>query len=313
MATPLNDDSRTLFKFMADDQWHDYDVVRDAVAKAVPPGRALRKYETRLLQNRDLRKDGRDSSSLTTDEQIFYGARACAQITITSWKGRGLIQRIENGVKQIRRKPGFAPWGLDEPAAEPQDPGKEAGGSPEVPPDDPKPVEAVLPSVEQPPAIDPVEPEVVPEPVVQKPVDVADSAEQWMSATADLARESRGYEWPAPSQSVIAQEAAQCPRCGLAVVNRERHEQWHTDQDEVLDSLEKGLVGSAELKNILEKVFGDQLDAFQQGMQGWLIQQFTQLAMAFGAQSPVPARWSRGPSGGPNGDQHRGKSANPNP
>lgn len=112
MATPPSDDSRSLFKLLADGQWHPYENIRDELAATVPPGRALRKYQERVEYARKYKNDPEYDTSASEDDRIYFGSRACAQIAITSWKGRGLEVSGVAENKQIRIKPGFKSWGI---------------------------------------------------------------------------------------------------------------------------------------------------------------------------------------------------------
>lgn len=128
MATPPSDDTRILFKLISDGEWHEYSVVRDRLAMTVAPGRALRKYQERVDYARKYKQDPSYDTSATEDERIELGRRACAQITITSWKGRALQTQGEGPQKMIRLKPGFKTWGVEF-----------GGGSPDPRPEDSEP------------------------------------------------------------------------------------------------------------------------------------------------------------------------------
>ena len=84
MATPPTDDTRQLFKLLADGGWHSYEEIRDEIARAVPPGRALRKYQERIDYARKQKGDPEYDTDLSEDDRIYYGQRSCAQIVITS-------------------------------------------------------------------------------------------------------------------------------------------------------------------------------------------------------------------------------------
>lgn len=113
MATPPSDDTRTLFKLISDGEWHRYEEIRDRIAEKVPPGRALRKYQERIEYKRKYSGDPTYDTSASEDERIELGAKACAQVVITSWKGRGIQHREHAGQKWIRVRPGFRSWGLE--------------------------------------------------------------------------------------------------------------------------------------------------------------------------------------------------------
>lgn len=325
MATPPSDDTRTLFKLLADRDWHPYEEIRDALAATVAPGRAIRKYEERLEASRKFHKAGSPqtlSAELTEDEKIFYGQRAFAQITISSWKGRGIMQRVENDKKEIRIKPGFRAYGVAD--AEPtQEPQKVQGST-----DPPQADSVVSESPAQPPAEVPVvelptgpvpsdfraaalgvqpEPaaEVKPEPisVVQQPDDVPKV--QPAERLAELARETRQretdfqvglrkFQIPKASQPVTPEPTPECSICGLGVANKQRHDQWHEEQNRPSDRPEMALLDEDALRTLLGDVMGQGLDRFQEGMQSWLQQQFAQLEASIGARRPLPQRWATG-------------------
>ncbi len=147
MATPPNDDTIMLFKLLADGQWHPYEEIRDRLAATVPPGRALRKYQERVDYARRYKGDPDYDTEADEDTRIYYGARACAQIAITSWKGRGVMYMGEGPNKKIRIKPGFKSWGIEQVTEENRDivPPRRAEAAPEgqgvteTPPEEPAP------------------------------------------------------------------------------------------------------------------------------------------------------------------------------
>lgn len=169
MATPPSDDTRMLFKILADGQWHSYDEVRDEIAAKVPPGRALRKYQENVDYARKYKGDPTYDTEASEDERIYYGSRRCAQNVITSWKGKGVMFTGSGPTKEIRIKPGFKSWGVV---------GVEVGETDEVAP--PGPLEAPegqrVPEVpaadSEPSALDHEAPdEPVPD-VVERPIDL---------------------------------------------------------------------------------------------------------------------------------------------
>ncbi len=120
MATPPSDDTIMLFKLLADGKWHDYEEIRDRIMASIPPGRALRKYDERIAYARKAKGDPYYDTEATEDERIYYGAKQCAQIVITSWKNRGLMYSGTGPNKQIRMKPGIKVYGVDVEIADPE-------------------------------------------------------------------------------------------------------------------------------------------------------------------------------------------------
>jgi hypothetical protein len=185
-----------LFRLLADGEWHNYQTVKFAIAATVPPGRALRKYQERLRQTRELRRDPNTEIYRSDDEQIRLGAAACAQITMTSWRGKGIIVRGEGPDKEVKVKPGFKTWGLENAAGEGQDPGKEPEGYTDLPPRDSEPSEtSALPAEE---ASEPEpEPQSAPEP---DPEPVSEPAAEPAMAELDALTV---MQQPAPTDSVL--------------------------------------------------------------------------------------------------------------
>lgn len=276
MATPPSDDTRVLFRLLADGQWHRYQEIKNKIAEQVPPGRAIRRYNERLRQSRELRRRPHVETFRTDDEQIRLGAMSCAQVALTSWKGKGVMVRGEGEMKEIRIKPGFEPpWNnaSDEPSKEVQDPGKETGGLPEVPPSDSEPSEGPGGAVEEPSQNDPETPtpaKEISDPAVlgESPVPEEVSEPAWAAATDATVRVEDAFPetdaamrvvppdpvepepaeleeifavpepqqaQPEQSHSVTNLEIVPCPDCGMAILDPGRHEEWHRELKAVLD------------------------------------------------------------------------------
>ncbi len=274
MATPPSDDTITLFKLLADGQWHNYYDVKDALAATVPPGRALRKYDERYRSGRGGRNLATESGSpLSEDEQILYGARACAQSTISSWKGKALMFRGEAKDKEIRVKPGFqGAWGIKQPAAEAAEPGKEAGGYTEVPPTDSEPSEPRTAGVDE---------------ALRK---LAENASAEPAPSSVKLGDGSDYAWPPLSPAVVAERVG-CGLCGLQIADQKSHAQWHVEQRQAQETLLSTVEASMRFASHFEKALHAILDQFQGNMQGYLDQQFTQLNAQFFA-----LRHSNGPT-----------------
>lgn len=266
MATPPNDDTRLLFKLLSDGGWHQYEEIRDRVAAAVPPGRALRRYQERVEYTRRSKEDPGYDTQMSEDERIFYGQRAIGQSIITSWKGKGIQYRGEGTLKEIRIKPGFKSWGLINPLAEEKRP-ETARGETEVPPDDSEPSE---PGQQAPAEAEPVTavPEADEAPRTPEPL-----AQQSTAAT----EEEPYYDWT-PSRSVSrATSSFTCAVCGSWVTDEELHDQFHEAYEKKGSRSDMALFAESELRSLLGDVVRQELDQFQSGMQTWLGMQFTQL------------------------------------
>ncbi len=292
MATPPSDDTIMLFKLLADGEWHPYQEIKDKLGASVPPGRALRKYEEAYRAGRVQRNAEPVTSPLSEDDQIRYGGLKCAQVTISSWKGKGVIQRMVNGEKEIRMKPGFQSYRVNDGAGQAPDPPQEAEGYTEVPPSDSEPSESPPPrpqEVSEPSVVEQVEqaaPESVgveqvePEPPMVPPLQPLPASD---------------YQLPPLSPAVTAREPVECPECGLDVVNESRHQQWHEGLRKAAEARDIAFVDEKRLRSLILAVFVGELDRFQVGMQEYLEQQFGLVNAQFFAlrhDYPGAQRWT---------------------
>lgn len=311
MASPPSEDTKALFKLLADNEWHKYEDIKDQLARSIPPGRALRKYEVRLRSSRKVHDTANPTQPLSEDDQIFYGGRACAQVTISSWRERGLAQRQdEDGVKWIRIRPGFKAFGIEAKGIEealaegaPKGPATPVATI-EVPPVDSAPPEVSpqptqwppvkLPDFVPPPAV-PAEP--VPVAVAEEPSRVADEpatkvidqepVRQWQ-------RNSDG-DWdpveeptepvvmpapdpiPQPSPSVTQTAVVECGVCGAVVIDSGFHNRWHEDQIGALRDIHEKIIDGVTLRTVVSGEIGQSLTSFQEGMTRYLDVVFSQL------------------------------------
>lgn len=294
MATPPSDDSRTLFKLLSDGEWHAYTEVRDALARTVPPGRAIRKYEERLAYSREfLTGANGPQRTPTEDEKIELGQRACAQRIITSWKGRGVQARGEGKDKEIRMKPGFQTWGVETPATA-KDDGNVEG-----------PTEATPDAFEAPDDELSKAPTALPAPEAAQ--DAVAGSGDWIAAQDPYAHppkppESDPYAWPSPK--VVAEELPECAECGLGVINQSRHDEWHAGMKQLAERSEMALLDETAMRTLLGDVMGLVLDRFQDGMVGYLEERFAdfdgkllQVVDVLMVQKKTSARWAGRGSG----------------
>lgn len=292
MATPPSDDTRTMFRLLGDREWHNYAQIKAAIAATVPPGRALRKYQERLRQNRDLRNDPNTEILRSEDDQIKLGAAACAQITMTSWKGKGVISRGEGPDKEIKIKPGFSSWGIEAVRmSEEQDPGKAGEGYTDLPPRDSEPSEpsaagaqgASEPEPERQPAPEPRSPEPV---AVEE--DVLPAASDTGSVLLDgsvppgpWVPHSLPEPMAAPaegsSQYVTNVPVWSCPECFMAVTDEAEHHRWHREIKSGTEHPEMALLDQEAMRTLLGDVTRQALDDFQVGMQDWFEARFAEL------------------------------------
>lgn len=278
MATPLSDDSRTLFRLLADNNWHSYHQIKGKIAETVPPGRAIRRYQLRLQQSRELRRPVNEVVR-TEDEQIRLGAMQCAQVALTSWKGKGIMVRGEGNYKEVRLKPGFQPLGEPDGEAEgEQETGKEAEGVPEVPPGDSEPSEAPaqVPEEVSVPASAPVVDDI-------PTFELAEVFPEEVDAAMRVASPAEPVEQPAvaqpeeQSQPVTTYEITRCPVCGLGVIDQELHESWHRDMKAVLEAPGSAFLDPETLRTLMEGVMRQGLTRFQAGMRSYLDDRFAEV------------------------------------
>lgn len=300
MATPPNDDTRMLFKLIADREWHSYEEIRDKVAEAVPPGRALRKYQERITYARQQKNDPGYDTDLSEDERIFYGQRGCAQGVITSWKGRGLQFQGEGKDKVIRIRPGFKTWGVDvvgETAENEESP-------PDPSPADSEPSEAGQDPQEEAPVVEapfPVTPVVEP---VHNPPPLAQAVDTWVkeklgSKEPPVAEEPfEYYDHSSPAVTDL-RVPGECAICGLGVMNWEKHDDWHSRFEEVGSRSDMALFSESEVRTLLGDVMQQELDNFQGGMSIWLETQFADIHAALRALRRPQGRWADGDNRGP--------------
>jgi hypothetical protein len=305
MATPPSPDTIMLFKLLEDpEKWYGYYEIKNKIAEKVAPGRAVRKYKQRLKESRDLRGTAGVEIERTQGEMIRLGAMACAQVALTSWKGKGIMIRGEGQYKEIRIKPGFQSWGLvtapeggEDAAGGEQDPGKEAEGYTEVPPEAPEPSEA-LPqgpqSVSEPDAEVPAVVETGPlevlhsEPDADMPTFTTDEVfGETASVEPDPAPAEAVTEEQAPgdlgpaanaaSRWVTLSEVETCPDCGMGITDKAIHEDWHGQLRRVTAMSGSAFVDPETLRTLVEGVMRQALTRFQVNMQDWMETQFAEL------------------------------------
>lgn len=300
MATPPNDESLELFRLLGDMQWHNYQEIKAAIARKVPPGRALRKYQEDIESRRRTLNDPSYDVPHGDDLRIELGAKRCAQSAISSWANKAIFIEGKGDEKRMRIKEGFTSRGIPgfepKPVSERQDPHFKDRGYAEVPPEDSEPSESDLEGVpvpEQPrnyladfgvpslggEEVGPIYTSKVakPDPVEQEPVieiPTVELIEDPMQApeveqTPDAHAES-AYAWPPISVTPVVP----CPDCGLAVSDWATHEDWHGQFVKRAEQAEMALLNESQLVDLLRDVMGQQLDQFQAGMQGYLETQF---------------------------------------
>ncbi len=307
MATPPSDDTRSLFKLLADGQWHPYEQIRDELAATVPPGRALRKYQERVEYARKYKRDPTYDTSASEDDRIYFGARACAQIAITSWKNRGLEVTGTAENKQIRIKPGFKTWGIgtnmngDEDEVEPEDErnspggGQERADEPERAEESPPSqqwrerqadglVERGFPQHEAREAAGLPQVEIVPDAMPGRSAgaasDPGDPGEpdqgdeySWGVESEEKIRERR-YTISETSQPVTTTE---CQMCGAEVLDVSKHAEWHEQfiaRSAPEQREDMALFAESEIRSLLRDVVETVLDQFQENMVQYLSTQF---------------------------------------
>lgn len=307
MATPPSDETRSLFKLLGDREWHRYEDVLNDLAATVPPGKAVRRYEDRLIASREFRGDNKTEIVLSETEQIELGARAIAQTTISSWKGRGIIQRGDSREeKEIRIKPGFRTWGLSDlirpeptrgedgaPTQTPEEgggytdlqgrgsePPVTAAGTAEVPLElaaDPEVAHPIVRINGYERYLGDAVPGYVFEPPADEPPSQPPTDEPPVQESDWIPQDDADYRWGEQARSVTGDEPAECGICGLAVIDQQLHDRWHEAQSQALREQPMALVDEVTLRTLVSGEIGQCLDRFQDGMQQYLSAQFAQL------------------------------------
>lgn len=312
MATPPSDDTRALFKLIADGQWHDYEEIRDKIAAAVPPGRALRKYQERIEYARKYKGDPNYDTDLSEDERIYLGAKACGQIAISNWKGRGVQYDQSGERKRIRIKPGFSSWGLeaqgvptptlgDSVASEPAGEGfNEAPGEP--------------PGDREPAAEDPAASAARQAAIAAMRFGLMDPEERVIELTAEQDRavsavfeEHLGQVHAEFSAGPVEDSDAEYAEYGLQPVTGQRSATQPGEPQHSLNSVTEesprvaekvAFFSESEVRHIIREEVAMMLDGFQKGMQDYLDTQFDLLNEAMRARNQRRGRWFFDPNGG---------------
>jgi len=104
MSARVSTEGRQLLQLLADGQWHDREQITVKLASMVPPGKALRRYETRE-RNRRVKDGPRKSRTLSDEEKIYCGQRNKAVVAINSLKKRYVeLQSDDIGQQWIRMR-----------------------------------------------------------------------------------------------------------------------------------------------------------------------------------------------------------------
>lgn len=328
MATPPSDDTREMFRLLKDGGWHNYAAIKASIAEQVPPGRALRKYQMRLRQNRELRNDPNTDIYRSEDDQIRLGQGACAQITMTSWIGKGIITRGEGENREVKIKPGFKPWGI-EVGPEPQEPPPRPQGYTDPPPSDSEPSVA-SPHGAQEASVPQPEPRygwAEPPSDEQRAADQAAQDEGTLPARR-IKLEPESFERPisepgpvpepepdlpgaqllsdvidpavqAPSPPYVTNVPVwSCPECFMAVTNETEHAKWHRELKAGPSAEEFALVDREAMVTLIGDVTRQVLDEFQTGMQDWLEARFAEVErqiFALRGVRPDRVSWAQKP------------------
>lgn len=295
MATPPSDDTRMLFRLLSDNLWHSYEEIRDKLAATVPPGRALRKYEERVEYARKYKGDPGYDTTASESTRIFLGARACAQIVITSWKGRGIQQQGSATNKQIRVKPGFTSWGLEHEGV--PIPGSGDSGGAETPAEPPDEASESEPVVELTPEQDAAL-EAVYDAAMRRVHGEDDTpAEEpvidlgFMSLppiVVDVPVVADGETSPSVVEPEVVEETV--PVSVKPAVP--------TPSEPTPQRNEMALFSESEIRHLMQEEIAKALDAFQAGMRLYLDEQFEQLRLDVTAKPQPAGRWYFDPHSG---------------
>lgn len=96
MGAPMSIESKTLLKFLDDGEWHPLAEIHERLCAAVPPGKALRRYEQH--EGKRVTKFGpRKGPELSDEQKIASGQRQIATDVIHSLAKRYVEVRTETG------------------------------------------------------------------------------------------------------------------------------------------------------------------------------------------------------------------------
>ncbi len=246
--TPFSTEVRTLFRLLEDRGWHDWREIKERLAATVAPGKALRKYEERLTKRRDRGGHAPMPNDLSEDDKILYGQRLLADAAMQGIKRRWLeVEHNAGGfsMKMVRLQPGV-----------------------EIP-DQPR--DGTISGAEE-PDDDEDEQELTEEP------------DEELGDVLSGPREVFADRPPETSRRGLAAAARpySCGECGTYVPDPKTHADFHAQfvRRDLIDEVpppplpreEMALFSETEVRAILAQEVGLQLDAFQTGMQQWLLE-----------------------------------------
>lgn len=104
MGSPMSMESRTLLRLLADGEWHPLKEIYEKLALTVPPGKALRRYETKAVQW-EMKYGPRKTPELSDDKKIASGQRTLANVAINSLKIRHVEITGTGDHRKIRLRP----------------------------------------------------------------------------------------------------------------------------------------------------------------------------------------------------------------
>jgi hypothetical protein len=109
LGTPLSNESRALLRMLSDGGWYPVADIKRDLAAQVPPGRALRNYESREA-SRVSRRGPRATEGLSDDDKIHHGRVGMANQAFYSMSKRHIEFRddLEQG-RLVRIRPDMLP------------------------------------------------------------------------------------------------------------------------------------------------------------------------------------------------------------
>jgi hypothetical protein len=289
VPTPANDDTKLLFRLLADGEWHLFKEIRETMAHKVAPGRAYRAYERDVAYRRKYKGDPNYDTRRTQEERIEFGQRKCVQAAISEWKDIGVEFRGENDAREIRIKKGFTSWVIPgfEPNQKSQDPGSEAEGYTDPPPEDSVRSAAQPGPGNEGSASEPPSSEREEGPVMQE------SKEDGSASGVPLAAEptpTTDHDY-AELRNEWLRDSFICHACGLLVTNSALHMQWHEALAQENTPENSGMLDESQLRHIVTDVMEQGLDQFQQGLQSYLDKQFAQVEVLLSGSRRPLNRW----------------------
>ncbi len=151
MPQPLSNESKELLRLLADGQWHDLATVRTELRARVPPGRALRNWETKEAAREAKTGPRKKNLNVPMDERIRIGQNTLAGYALHSMAKRYLEFDVDTPVMADRRRVRLRPGALESLGEAKTPPPSDSDGGGDGPPPPSRPPAPDTTDPQQPP------------------------------------------------------------------------------------------------------------------------------------------------------------------